>query len=97
MANTVLAKHAKSVGEYYLIDIDEVLALYKQAGYNTDNDDEEVPNTLEIGGEECFFTGDHVLRGDKYFEIVIAAKGFKWDEVVHDDSEDDFDDEDEDE
>ena len=51
-----------------------------------------MPNGRPVDGVECFFTGDLVRRGEKYYEIVIAASGFTWDEV-----ESDLDDEDGDE
>ena len=83
-----LAKLSLLSGDYYLIDVDQVIELYRDAGFDVDNEDEEVPNTLVIDGLECFFTGDHVLRNKRYYEIVIAAKDFKWDEVLHDEEDD---------
>lgn len=92
--NSTIAKKAYGTGQYYLLDIDAVLEIYKVAGYDIENEDEEVPNVLNVEGEDCFFTGDLVKRDDKYYEIVIAAAGFKWEEVETDDDEDDeFDDE----
>ena len=88
-----LTEKAFHVGNYMLLDLDSVLDLYKTAGYNIDNEEEEVPNVLPVDGVECFFTGDLVRRGEKYYEIVIAASGFTWDEVESDldDEEDDED------
>ncbi len=91
--NPTLAKDAFVTGEYYLLDIDSVLQCYKKAGYDIDNEDEEVPNVLQIDGQDCFFTGDLIRRGEKYYEIVIAAKDFKWDEVENEDFEEEFDEE----
>ena len=85
-----LASKVLSTGSYFLIDLDSVLELYKNAGFNVEDEDEEVPNVLTIDGVECFFTGDLLNRGEKYYEIVIAAKDFSWEEV-----ESDLDDEDE--
>jgi hypothetical protein len=31
-----------------------------------------------------FFTGDLVKKGQNYYEIVIAASGFSWDDVESD-------------
>lgn len=87
-ANSTVAKRAFSTGQYYLLDIDAVLDIYKKAGFDIENEDEEVPNVLAVDGEECFFTGDLVKRNDKYYEIVIAANGFKWEEVETEDDED---------
>jgi hypothetical protein len=89
-----LAQKSMTTGEYYLVDFDTVLDLYRLQGFDVENEDEEVPNILTIDGTECIFTGDHIVRGDKHFEIVIAAKDFKWDEVEHM-SDDEFEDEDE--
>jgi hypothetical protein len=86
-----LTGKAFSTGNYFLLDLDSVLELYKNAGYNIDNEEEEVPNVLAVDGVECFFTGDLVRRGDKYYEIVIAASGFTWDEVESDLDEDEDD------
>jgi|GEM_PF-627480 len=87
-----ISEKAQSRGEYFLLDLDAVLELYKNAGYNIENEDEEVPNVLAVDGVECFFTGDLVRRGDTYCEIVIAANGFSWDEVESDmDDEEDED------
>lgn len=88
-----ITSKAFSTGTYFLLDLDSVLELYKNAGFNIDNEDEEVPNVLTVDGVECFFTGDLVRRGDKYYEIVIGASGFTWDEVESDmdDDEDDLD------
>jgi hypothetical protein len=86
-----LSTKALSTGTYFLLDLDSVLELYKNAGFNIDNEDEEVPNVLGVDGVECFFTGDLVRRGEKYYEIVIAAEGFTWDEVESDIDEDDED------
>lgn len=91
--NVTLGKKAFLTGEYYLLDIDSVLECYKKAGYDIDNEDEEVPNVLTIDGSECFFTGDLVKRGETYYEIVIAAKDFTWDEVESEDFDEEFDDE----
>lgn len=92
--NPSLSSQAYSTGEYYLIDIDNVLSFYKKAGYDIENEDEEVPNILDIDGQQCFFTGDLVRRGDSYYEIVIAAKDFTWDEVENEDLDDQFDEDD---
>ena len=73
-----------STGSYFLLDLDTVLELYKQAGYNIEDEDEEVPNVLPVDGVECFFTGDLLKRGEKYYEIVIGAKDFSWEEVESD-------------
>jgi len=78
-------------GQYYLIDVETVVSVYRDAGYDVDNEDEEVPNVLTVDGQECFFTGDLVKRNNTYCEIVIVANGFSWDEV---ESDADFDDED---
>lgn len=76
-----LEDDALIVGQYFLLDIDRVLEIYKDAGYDVENDDADVPTTLDVGGRSCFFTGDFIRRGDRYYEIVIAAKDFTWDEV----------------
>jgi hypothetical protein len=73
-----------STGSYFLLDLDSVLELYKNAGYNIEDEDEEVPNVLPVDGVECFFTGDLLKRGEKYYEIVIGAKDFSWEEVESD-------------
>jgi hypothetical protein len=83
-----LAKKALSVGNYYLLDINKVLELYQQSGYNVEDDEEEVPNILTVEGEELFFTGDLIKKGQDYYEIVIASNGFSWEDVEHDIEED---------
>jgi hypothetical protein len=89
-APAALVEKAFGNGQYYLIDVETVVTLYRDAGYDVDNEDEEVPNVLTIDGQECFFTGDLVKRNHIYYEIVIVANGFSWDEV---ESDADFDDE----
>ena len=79
-----LTSKVLSTGSYFLLDLDSVLELYKQAGYNIEDEDEEVPNVLPVDGVECFFTGDLLKRGEKYYEIVIGAKDFSWEEVESD-------------
>jgi hypothetical protein len=85
-----IAERAFGNGQYYLLDVETVVSIYREAGYDVDNEDEEVPNVLTVDGQECFFTGDLVKRNNTYYEIVIAANGFNWDEV---ESDADFDDE----
>lgn len=85
---STLASHAHITGQYYLIPVDMVIELYRKAGFDVDNEDEDVPTVLKIDDTECFFTGDHIRRGEKYFEIVVAAKDFSWDEVEGDDADD---------
>lgn len=86
MANpSSIQKEAYGTGRYYLIDIDKVLEIYKSAGYDVEDDDAEVPTNLQIGTENCFFTGDFIRRGERYYEIVIVAEGFTWDEVENED------------
>jgi hypothetical protein len=80
-----LQKQAFATGRYYLIDIDKVLEIYKTAGYNVEDDEADVPTNLQIGSENCFFTGDFIRRGDRYYEIVIVSEGFSWDEVENED------------
>ncbi|MEY4065245.1 MAG: hypothetical protein RIR26_1453 [Pseudomonadota bacterium] len=89
-APAALVEKAFGNGQYYLIDVETVVSLYRDAGYDVDNEDEEVPNVLTIDGHECFFTGDLVKRDQVYYEIIIVANGFSWDEV---ESDADFDDE----
>jgi hypothetical protein len=69
------------------MDIDKVLEIYQSAGYDVDNDDVDVPTNLQVGSENCFFTGDFVRRGERYYEIVIVAEGFSWDEVENEDED----------
>ena len=87
-APAALVEKAFGNGQYYLIDVETVVTVYRDAGYDVDNEDEEVPNVLTVDGQECFFTGDLVKRNNTYYEIVIVANGFSWEEV-----ESDFDDE----
>lgn len=82
-----LAKKALITGEYYLIEVDEVLEFYKAAGFDVEDEDEDVPTVLTIEGKECFFTGDHIQRGEKYYELVVVAKDFSWDEVEGEDDD----------
>lgn len=82
-----LASKAFVTGEYYLMEVDEVLEFYRQAGFDVENEDEDVPTVLKIEGKECFFTGDHIRRGEKYYELVLVAKDFSWDEVEGDEDE----------
>ena len=86
-----LANHAFMTGQYYLIPVDTVIEYYRKAGFNVDDEEEDVPTVLKIDGMECFFTGDHIRRNDKYYEIVVAAKDFSWDEVEGDEVEEDED------
>ena len=81
-----LSKKALITGEYYLVEVDDVLEFYRQAGYEVD-DEEDVPTVLTIDGKECFFTGDHIRRGEKYYELVVVAKDFSWDEVEGEEDE----------
>ena len=85
--NSLLEKDAYAVGQYYLVDIDKVLELYRDAGYNVEDDETDVPTSLKVGSESCFFTGDFIRRGDRYYEIVIAASGFEWDEVENEEED----------
>jgi hypothetical protein len=85
---TALSKKALGMGSYYLLEINQVLELYQQSGYNVDDEEEEVPNVLTVEGEELFFTGDLVKKGQNYYEIVIAANGFSWEDVESDMDED---------
>jgi hypothetical protein len=87
-----LAKNALTTGEYYLVDIDSVLQAYAAQGFDTADEEAEVPNVLTIDGKECFFTGDLVRRGDVYYEVVVVAKDFTWDEVESDDVDPELDD-----
>lgn len=89
-----LEQEALIVGKYYLLDIDRVLEIYKAAGYDVESDDTDVPTTLDVGGRSCFFTGDFVRRGDRYYEIVIAAQDFAWEEVESESDDDDNQDDD---
>lgn len=88
--NKTLSEKAYITGEYYLVEIDTILEFYKKAGYDVENEEESVPNVLTIDNQECFFTGDIVKRGEKYFEIVIAAKEFSWAEVEHEEFDDEL-------
>lgn len=85
--NASLSKKALITGEYYLVEVDEVLEFYKQAGFDVEDEDEDVPTVLTIDGQECFFTGDHIRRGEKYYELVVVAKDFTWDEVEGEEDE----------
>lgn len=86
-SDATLASQSFLTGQYYLIPVDTVIEFYRQAGFDVDNEEEDVPTVLKIDGMECFFTGDHIRRDDKYYEIVVAAKDFSWDEVEGDDSD----------
>lgn len=82
MASAIdLKKNAFATGKYYLLDIDYVLEIYKESGYDIEDDETTVPTHLEVNGESCFFTGDFIRRNEKYYEIVIISEGFSWDEV----------------
>lgn len=72
---------AYGTGRYYLVDIDQVLEIYKGAGFDVEDDEADVPTNLMVDGQDCFFTGDFIQRGERYYEIVIVADGFTWDEV----------------
>lgn len=82
-----LQSQALATGKYYLIDIDRVLDIYKDAGFDVEDEDADVPTNLKVGNEDCFFTGDFIRRGERYYEIVIAAEGFTWDEVENEDED----------
>lgn len=74
-------------GRYYLLDIDQVLEIYKDAGFDVEDDEVDVPTNLLVDGEDCFFTGDFIQRGERYYEIVIVAEGFTWDEVENEEED----------
>jgi hypothetical protein len=84
---STLQAQALATGKYYLIDIDKVLDIYKEAGFDVEDEDADVPTNLQVGSENCFFTGDFIRRGERYYEIVIAAEGFTWEEVENEDED----------
>lgn len=81
-----LAKISPVLGEYYLIEREQVEEFYRQAGFQ--DNAENVPNYLTIDGNDCLFTENFVEMNGKEFEIVMVSKGFKWDDVLIIDEED---------
>lgn len=75
-----IEKNAINHGSYYLLSREHVDELYAQAGFT--DDDEQVPNFLEIDGKDCLFTENFVERNGKEYEIVIVANGFRWEDVL---------------
>lgn len=76
-----LEKTALISGNYLLLEEDKVIELYEGAGYNLDDETVEFPDVLTIEGKECYFTGDAIMRGGKYYEIVLILNGFTWEEM----------------
>lgn len=70
------------------IPLDDVLTMYREAGFDIEDQDAEVPNVLKVGDVEYFFTGDLIPVGDIYLEIVIIADWFSFDDVVSDEDDD---------
>ena len=64
--------------------LEEVLAMYKEAGHDIEDEDCEVPNVLPGEGGQWFFTGDLILTDGKYHKIVIVAEWFEWSDVQSD-------------
>ena len=75
-----IEKNALMQGTYYLLSRDHVDELYKAAGFK--DEDEEVPNFLNVGGKECLFTENFIERNGIEYEIVIVSTGFRWEDVL---------------
>jgi hypothetical protein len=73
----------------FALPIDDVLAHYKNAGFNVELDDEIVPNVLQIDGAEWFFTGDALMVDGVCHEIVIVAEWFSFEDVENLDEDED--------
>lgn len=83
-----LAKISPVLGEYYLIEKEQVEEFYREAGFG--DTAENIPNYLTIDDRDCLFTENFVEMNGKEYEIVMVSKGFKWDDVlIVDDEEDD--------
>ena len=87
---STLEKNALVSGNYHLIEEDKVVELYEAAGFNLDDESAEFPDVLTIEGKECYFSGDAIMRGGKYYEIVIILNGFTWEELDFVRQEDDI-------
>lgn len=81
-----LSKISPLKGEYYLIERSKVDELYRNAGYQ--DDEEDVPNFITIDGKECLFTENFVEKDGKEYEIVMASNGFSWEDILIYDDED---------
>ncbi len=75
-----IEKNALMQGTYYLLSRDHVDELYEKAGF-TDSE-EDVPNFLTVGDKECLFTENFVERDGVEYEIVIVSNGFRWEDVL---------------
>ena len=53
-----LVKMSPIKGEYYLIEREKTEELYRNAGYN--DEEEQIPNFINIDGKECFFTENFI-------------------------------------
>ncbi|RDB37172.1 hypothetical protein [Spirobacillus cienkowskii] len=75
-----LVKMSPIKGEYYLVEREKTEELYRNAGYN--DEEEQIPNFINIDGKECFFTENFIEKDGKEFEIVIVANGFSWEDII---------------